>query len=190
MTRIDLAEQLDLGRIDLALGTFTGLPDRFRSQSLFEYDDVLITSDALKLAPLTLETFARVPIVVVSFGSDQEGAVDGYLSERGLSRRSEMYDRTAFESAYAGADEPPRIAVTLPHFLAMPAFLESATHAAIVPRPLSRSFARLFPLAVHELPYPTTRFTVAALWHERHQGDASQNWLHEAVRRATEGLRS
>jgi hypothetical protein len=48
----------------------------------------------------------------------------------------------------------------------------------------------LFPLAVHELPYPTTRFTVAALWHERHQGDASQNWLHEAVRRATEGLRS
>ena len=113
MTRIDLAEQLDLGRIDLTLGTFTGLPDRFRSQSLFEYDDVLITSDALKLAPLTLETFARVPIVVVSFGSDQEGAVDGYLSERGLSRRSEMYDRTAFEVACAGTDEPPRIAVTL-----------------------------------------------------------------------------
>ena len=72
----------------------------------------------------------------------------------------------------------------------MPAFLESATHAAIVPPPLSQSFARLFPLAVHELPYPTTRFTVAALWHERHQGDASQNWLHEAVRRATESLRS
>jgi DNA-binding transcriptional LysR family regulator len=189
VTRIDLAEQLDLGRIELALGTFTGLPDRFRSQSLFEYDDVLIASEALKLGPLTLETLTQVPIVVVSFGGDQEGAVDGYLSERGLSRRSEMYDRTAFEAAFAGADEPPRIAVTLPHFLAMPAFLEGATHAAIVPRPLSRSFARLFPLAMHELPYPTTRVTVAALWHERHQGDVSQNWLHEAVHRATENLR-
>jgi DNA-binding transcriptional LysR family regulator len=189
VTRIDLAEQLDLGRIDLALGTFSGSPNRFRSQSLFEYDDVLIASSALKLEELTLEALARLSIVVVSFGGDQEGAIDGYLSERGLARRSEMYDRAAFEAAYAGADNPPRIAVSLPHFLALPAFLEGATHAAIVPRPLGQSFARSLPIAVHELPYPTTRLAVTALWHERHEGDASQSWLHEVVRRATEDLR-
>jgi DNA-binding transcriptional LysR family regulator len=189
VTRIDLAEQLDLGRIDLALGTFVGLPNRFRSRSLFEYDDVLIASDALKPGPLTLDALARLPIVVVSFGGDQEGAVDGYLSERGLARRSEMYDRAAFEAACGGSDHPPRIAVTLPHFLALPAFLEGATHAAIVPRPLGQSFARSLPIAVHELPYPTTRFAVTALWHERHEGDAAQNWLHDIVHRATENLR-
>jgi DNA-binding transcriptional LysR family regulator len=190
VTRIDLAEQLDLGRIDLALGTFSGLPDRFRSQSLFEYDDVLIARNALKLGPLSLDALARLPIVVVSFGGDQEGAIDGYLSERGLARRSEMYDRAAFEAAYAGSDQPPRIAVTLPHFLALPAFLEGATHAAIVPRPLGQSFARSLPIAVHELPYPTARLAVTALWHERYEGDASQSWLHEVVHRATEDLRS
>ena len=190
VTRIDLAEQLDLGRIDLALGTFSGLPDRFRSQSLFEYDDVLIARNALKLGPLSLDALARLPIVVVSFGGDQEGAIDGYLSERGLARRSEMYDRAAFEAAYAGSDQPPRIAVTLPHFLALPAFLEGATHAAIVPRPLGQSFARSLPIAVHELPYPTARLAVTALWHERYEGDASQSWLHEVVHRATENLRN
>ena len=190
VTRIDLAEQLDLGRIDLALGTFSGLPDRFRSQSLFEYDDVLIARNALKLGPLSLDALARLSIVVVSFGGDQEGAIDGYLSERGLARRSEMYDRAAFEAAYAGSDQPPRIAVTLPHFLALPAFLERATHAAIVPRPLGQSFARSLPIAVHELPYPTARLAVTALWHERYEGDASQSWLHEVVHRATENLRS
>jgi DNA-binding transcriptional LysR family regulator len=51
VTRIDLGEQLDLGRIDLAIGTFSALPDRFRAQALFEYDDVLIASSALKLGP-------------------------------------------------------------------------------------------------------------------------------------------
>ena len=189
VTRIDLAEQLDLGRIDLALGTFSGLPDRFRSQPLFDHDDVLIASDASKLGTLTLDALARLPIVVVSFGGDQEGAVSGYLSERGLARRSEMYDRAAFEAAFAGADHPPRIAVTLPHFLALPAFLEGATHAAIVPRPLGQSFARTLPVAMHELPYPTARLTVASLWHERHEGDASQSWLHDVVHRATADLR-
>jgi DNA-binding transcriptional LysR family regulator len=189
VTRIDLGEQLDLGRIDLALGNFAGLPERFRSQPLFEYDDVLIASEVLKLDPLTLEALSRLSIVVVSFGGDQEGAVDGFLSERGLARRSEMYDRTSFEAAFAASGTPPRIAVTLPHFLAMPAFLEDETHAAIVPRPLGHSFARSFPIAVHELPYPTTRFAVASLWHGRHEGDASQNWLHDIVHRATADLR-
>jgi DNA-binding transcriptional LysR family regulator len=190
VTRIDLAEQLDLGRIDLALGTFAGLPDRFRSQPLFEFDDVLIASKALKLGALTLDALARLPIVVVSFGGEQEGAINGFLSERGLARRSEMYDRAAFETAFAGTPAPPRIAVTLPHFLAMPAFLECGTHAAIVPRPLGRSFARSLPIAVHELPYPTARLAVASLWHERYDGDGAQTWLHDIVHRATAELRN
>jgi hypothetical protein len=39
------------------------------------------------------ETLATLSIVVVSFGGEQEGAIDGFISERGLTRRSEMYDR-------------------------------------------------------------------------------------------------
>jgi hypothetical protein len=34
---------------------------------------------------------------------------------------------------------------------------------------------------------PTTRFEVRSLWHERHEGDAAQDWLH---RRSTEHLRA
>src|SRR6267142_1189154 len=43
VTRIDLAEQIDLGRIDAVIGTFRAVPSRFKSDFLFEYDDVLIT---------------------------------------------------------------------------------------------------------------------------------------------------
>src|SRR5207253_3375735 len=42
VTRIDLAEQIDLGRIDVAIGVFSDPPSRFRTALLFEYDDVLI----------------------------------------------------------------------------------------------------------------------------------------------------
>jgi len=96
VTRIDLAEQIDLGRIDAAIGTFQA-PSRFKSGFLFEYDDVLITHASQRLGAVTAEMLSEIPIIVVSFGGEQEGAVEGFISERGLARRSEMYDRASFE---------------------------------------------------------------------------------------------
>jgi DNA-binding transcriptional LysR family regulator len=190
VTRIDLAEQIDLGRIDVAIGTFSAVPQRFKSDFLFGYDDVLITHSSQKIGAITLETLATLSIVVVSFGGEQEGAIDGFISERGLARRSEMYDRTAFENALSASSQVPRVAVSLPHFLALPALLGNSSLAAIVPRPLADAFATTHPIAIYELPYPTTRLEVRSLWHERHERDASQNWLHEAIQRATSHLRA
>src|SRR5215470_8079302 len=45
--RIDLVEQIDLGQIDAAIGTFADKPARFRSTPLFAYDDVLIAHVSL-----------------------------------------------------------------------------------------------------------------------------------------------
>jgi DNA-binding transcriptional LysR family regulator len=190
VTRIDLAEQIDLGRIDVAIGTFSAVPQRFKSDFLFGYDDVLITHSSQKIGAITMETLATLSIVVVSFGGEQEGAIDGFISERGLARRSEMYDRTAFENALSASSQVPRVAVSLPHFLALPALLGNSSLAAIVPRPLADAFATTHPIAIYELPYPTTRLEVRSLWHERHERDASQNWLHEAIQRATSHLRA
>ncbi len=190
VTRIDLAEQVDLGRIDAAIGTFSTVPTRFKSDSLFEYDDVLITHSSHQLGSVTTEILSGLPIIVVSFGGEQEGAVEGFISERGLARRSEMYDRAALERAMSASEHVSRIAVSLPHFLALPAFLDGSGMSAIVPRPLANSFALTYPISIHELPYPTTRLEVRSLWHERHEGDASQDWLHDVMRRTTEHLRA
>lgn len=187
VTRIDLAEQVDLGRIDAAVGTFSAVPQRFNSDLLFTYDDVLMTSQTHDA--ISTDVLATLLLVVVSFGGEQEGAIDGFISERGLARRSEMYDRAAFERAFAAAHHVPRIAVSLPHFLALPALLENSALAAIAPRPLAEAFARTHPIRLHELPYATDRLEVRALWHERHRGDLSQDWLHDILRRATDQLR-
>jgi DNA-binding transcriptional LysR family regulator len=184
-TRIDLAEQLDLGRIDIAVGTFSTAPQRFHSHFLFDYDDLLITSSALSGETMTLDAMARHALMVVSLGGDQEGAVDGYVSERGLARRTEMFDRRSFDKAASTCQQALRIAVALPHFLVIPALLEDSALAAIVPRPLATEFARTNPIAVHALPYTSRRFEVSSLWHERLTGDDSHEWLHGIIRRAT-----
>jgi DNA-binding transcriptional LysR family regulator len=190
VTRIDLAEQIDLGRIDAAIGTFQATPSRFKSGFLFEYDDVLITHASQRLGAITAEMLSEIPIIVVSFGGEQEGAVDGFIAERGLARRSEMYDRASFERAMSASKQAPRIALSLPHFLALPSFQDGSGMSAIVPRPLADAFARTNPISINELPYPTTRLEVRSLWHERHEGDAAQDWLHDVMRRATEHLRA
>lgn len=189
VTRIDLAEQIDLGRIDAAIGTFSAAPRRFNSSLLFEYDDVLITNSSRQHSKITTETLTQLSIVVVSFGGEQEGAVDGFISERGLARRSEMYDRIAFERAFSTSEHFPRIAVSIPHFLALPALLANADLAAIVPRPLADLFARSHAISKYELPYSTSQLEVRSLWHERYDGNTSQHWLHTLMRRATEHLR-
>jgi DNA-binding transcriptional LysR family regulator len=188
VTRIDLAEQLDLGRIDVAIGVFSSPPSRFRTALLFEYDDVLIVGGSNKLERVDKTTLEQLSLVVVSFGGEQEGAVEGFISERGLARRSEMYDRAALEKTFDKSDLLPRVAITLPHFLALPALVEGSNLAAIVPRPLAKDFERTYAIAIHELPYATNSLEVRLLWHERLDEDPSHQWLHEILRRSTGGL--
>src|SRR5262249_10631142 len=176
--------------LPFAIGTFSGVPQRFLSSLLFEYDDVLITTSQRKLGEISLEKLSTLSLAVVSLGGAQEGAIDGFISERGLARRSEMYDRAAFERALSNSKRIPRIVVSIPHFLALPTILKDTDLAAIVPRPLAEGFVRTHPIAIHELPYPTLRLEVRQLWHERLEGDASQSWLREAVRHATNRLRA
>jgi DNA-binding transcriptional LysR family regulator len=189
-SRIDLTDQLDLGQIDGAIGTFSDLPGRLRSSSLFSYNDVLLANSSRKPGRLSLEALSDLSIAVVSLDGDHEGLVDGYVSQRGLSRRSEMYDRTALELAFSELNCSPRIAVSLPHFLALPALLEHTDLTAIVPRPLAGSLARTHGLSTHELPYKTKVVDVSILWHERTTRDAPQEWLREMLRRAAEPLRN
>lgn len=181
---IDLTEQMDLGQIDAVVGTFSNLPARFRSSSLFAYDDVLIANSSRKLGKLSTETLSGLSIAAVTLHGEEKGTVDGFVSRHGLSRRSEMYDRTALEQVLSKNQR-----ITLPHFLALPALLETTDLVAIVPRPLAKLLARTNPFSTHELPYQTTPVDVSVLWHDRTAKDAPQVWLRGMLRRATEPLR-
>jgi DNA-binding transcriptional LysR family regulator len=185
-TRIDLAEQIDLGRIDLAIGSFETIPERCNSNVLFHDEDVLIMSRHRSHRPtgITLSDLAKVPFMVVSLGGQEEGALQGFVSERGLARRSEMFDRSALVTALAELRLTPRIVLVQPHFLAFPSLLSDSDAVAIVPRLLATLFAKSGAIAVYDVPYRTKRVAVHAVWHKRNERDAGHAWLRGLLERA------
>jgi DNA-binding transcriptional LysR family regulator len=193
-TRIDLAEQIDLGRIDIAIGTFRSIPERFRSNTLMLQDEVLLVWKDHPVArrELLLEDLVNYPIAVVSLGGPQDGAVSGFILERGLARQSEMYDRAALENALRELNAEPRLQLIIPHFLVIPMLLENSDLVSIVPRPLAHALFRRYPLTAKELPYPRTPWPLNAVWHSNAEADPAQMWLRarltEAVQAITEHM--
>lgn len=187
-TRIDLAGQIDLGRIDIAVGTFAEIPARFHSLRLWTQSDSLVmrADHPLGSNGVTREDLLRYPMLAVSLGGSEEGAVDGYISERGLARQSEMFDRQALQQALAPLSPRPRMLVA--HSLALPALLGSSDMLAVLPSPLSRIFAQHHGLRVAPLPYASRPVDVQAVWHARCDQDPAHAWLREQLANAARDI--
>jgi DNA-binding transcriptional LysR family regulator len=185
---IDLMEQIQLGKIDAAIGIFSQVPERLRSLQLFTFDDVLVTCASMRLGKLSLDTLSELNLAAVSLHNEYDGLADVQGGHRGLSRRSEMFDRAALDGAAFESRRGMSIALLVPHFLALPALLAQNNLAAIAPRPLAQSLACMHPLSIHELPYKTSPAAVDVLWHQRNEKDPPQAWLRDILRRAAEPL--
>jgi DNA-binding transcriptional LysR family regulator len=182
-TRLDLAEQIDVGRIDLAIGIFSQVPPRLNSRTLVSQDESIVMRKDHPAAKrrFVLAELAGHPLVTISVGGQEEGAVDGFILERGLARQSEMFDRHALEEALGGHKARPRLRVTVPHSLAIPALLRDSDMLSIVPTSLARALTRTGELVMRPLPYPAAAAVTRAVWHRRNDHDAGHAWLREQV---------
>ncbi|WP_280813167.1 LysR substrate-binding domain-containing protein [Variovorax sp. TBS-050B] len=183
-TRLDLAEQIDLGRIDLAIGIFSQVPARLNTRTLLTHGEAILMRRGHPAARRKLQAkdLARYPLVTMSVGGQEEGAVDGFILERGLARQSEMFDRHALEEGLVATGLPPRLRVTVPHSLAIPALLRGSDMLSIVPASLAQALVRSGgELLMRQPPYPAGRSMLRAVWHRRNDHDAAHTWLRERV---------
>ena len=182
-TRLDLAEQLDVGRIDIAIGIFAEVPARFHSGLVWAQEDVLVMRKGhpLRRRTLKLDDLADFALVTVSLGGSEEGAVSGYIVERGLARQSEMFDRQALEDALSAIGRRPRYQVTVPHSLAVPEILAGSDLVSILPAPLAAAFASRGALHFKSLPYAAPGASLRAIWHRRHEHDPAHAWLRSLI---------
>ncbi|WP_250513802.1 LysR substrate-binding domain-containing protein [Caballeronia sp. INDeC2] len=178
-SRIDLTTQIDVGRVEIALGSFSNMPSRIREKVLFEERDMMVIASDHPLAgrKIRLRDFASLPLLVVSTG----GAEDGFLSERGLTRRTEMFDRTALVAAFESVGKRPEFRVVQPHFLAIPSLLAGTRMAAVVPASLARFFVKSGTVYAAELPWEPTTRALQMIWHERHTEDQGHAWLRTVL---------
>ncbi|QHD06945.1 LysR family transcriptional regulator [Pseudomonas sp. R76] len=183
-TRLDLTDQIDVGRIDLVLGTFADLPKRVQSVSLWQQRDVLVMRrdhPLLSNKQIILDHLAGQLWAVISVGGQEEGAVNGFISERGLARQSDMFDRQSLEHALASIGQTPRYALTLPHSLALPEVLADSDLVGIVPEPLAQAFQERFGLHYRPLPYPGQTSVLEAVWHAQKANDPGHIWLRNQL---------
>jgi DNA-binding transcriptional LysR family regulator len=182
-TRLDLAEQIDLGRIDLAIGIFSQVPARLNARTLLSQGEAILMRKGHPASrrKLTLRDIARYPLVTISVGGQEEGAVDGFILERGLARQSEMFDRQSLQEALAEIRQTPRLRVTVPHSLAIPALLQGSDMLSIVPMSLARALTRTGELLLRQTPYRAGAATMRAVWHRRADNDVAHLWLRDLV---------
>ena len=182
-TRLDLAEQIDLGRIDLAIGIFSQMPPRLNSRTLMSQGEAILMRKGHPASrrKLTLRDLSKYPLVTLSVGGEEEGAVGGFIVERGLARQSEMFDRHALEEALLESKEVPRVRVTVPHSLAIPALLHDSHMLSIVPASLAVALTKGGDLIRRQPPYAAGTSTIRAVWHGRDEHDVGHAWMRELV---------
>lgn len=160
----DLAEALEMGAIDMAIGP---LPDLMgadlRQKVIFERGFVcLASSKHPRIAEdrITMSAFLDEPHLVVSSPGRTMEVFERFLDERKLSRR---------------------VALSVPHMLCVPFIIANSDLLVTVPQSVGLVFQDFPGLRVVEPPLETPKIRVALYWSARFSKDPGNAWLRAVI---------
>lgn len=153
-------ELLATSAIDLAIGYLPDRPGDLDGATLYHESFVcLFDAEACGIAPpLSLDTYAALPHILVSLRGEPVGHIDELLSAVGRSRV---------------------VIYTTPHFLAVPFLLRGFRAVAAMPRRLAEHCAEAARLATCPVPLASPGYDVSMAWHRRTASDPAQRWLRQ-----------
>jgi DNA-binding transcriptional LysR family regulator len=167
---LDLADRLDHGEIDVALGGLAASGERFRDVRLFtdQFAALVIHNHPGACdGRINLQALAAYPHLILSSTGQESDFLDAELSKCGLERR---------------------IALRAP-LLTAAAMLAQSDLIAVVARRAGEVIARSAGLSVVDLPFPTPTLTTAMVWHRRVNDLAPHRWLRGIIQREARALR-
>lgn len=159
-SRIDahLAQALQSGEADLAVGFLPWLDAGFYQQTLYAQDWVCLANaqhPRVQAATWNLPMYEAEAHISVSSGT-------GYQ---------------LLDSAVASQHITRRIRLELPGFLGLAAILSSSDLIATLPRHIGETLAQAAGLRVLPCPLAMPGFTVKQYWHARYHHDVDNRWL-------------
>jgi DNA-binding transcriptional LysR family regulator len=158
----NLREDMETGKLDLALGFFEGLTAGFFHRRLFEerYVCMFRKDHPLAKKKLTLRDFSAADHLLVASPGTGHGQIDDILKRSGVERR---------------------IVLTVPHFVAVGHILQATDLLATVPSSLAERM--LDPFKLVAVPHPATLPAVAinASWHAKVHRDPANQWLRGLI---------
>jgi len=175
--RLGLVEKIDMGQIDVAISVFSTIPQRFSVLDILPEGEVYTVraGHPLGTGPLTLEGLSAFHHAVVA--QERPDGDDEYFVERGLGWKAFMSNRVDLERILAEHGWKRRIAVVLPHFLALPMVLSESDLIAGMPGRLAKRMAVRYDLQIFDPPFQGRALTIQAIWHSRNDKDRAQMWF-------------
>ncbi len=161
-TSIDVKDEMERGRIDLAMGFLPGLKHGFFQRRLFRQPYVCIFREDHPLARtgVSARQFrAAEHVAIVSEGTGH-GVVDQVIEQAGIRRR---------------------LRLTVPHFMAVGPVLQATDMIAVVPRRFADCACKPFGLATAPCPVKIPESVINVFWHARNHREPANQWLRQVV---------
>jgi len=161
-TAANLADEMEAGSVDLALGYLPALKTGFFQRQLFRhrYVCLLRKGHALNKRRISMADFSRADHVVVVAAGTGHNTVDAVLERSGIVRN---------------------IRLTVPHFVAVGHILRDTDMIATVPERFAERVAGPFGLAYVPHPAKLPEIAINLFWHGKSHKDTANQWLREAV---------
>ncbi len=161
-TSIDVRDEMERGRMDLAMGFLPGLKGGFFQRRLFRQPYVCIFRQDHPLARsgVSARQFrAAEHVAIVSEGTGH-GVVDEVIARAGIRRR---------------------LRLTVPHFMAVGPVLQATDMIAVVPQRFAECACGPFGLASAPCPVKIPESVINVFWHARNHREAANQWLRQVV---------
>jgi DNA-binding transcriptional LysR family regulator len=166
---LDVTECLDRGELDVAVGGVAAPAERFSDLLLFQDQFAALVRrghPASGQEALTIDALGAYPHLVASSTGEETSFVDAELAQHGLTRN---------------------VALRAP-LLAAPTTLSQSDMIAVVGERTAIAIARVAPLDVLRLPFPSPDLFTAMLWHRRLDDVPAHRWLRRIVMRVARTL--
>lgn len=170
-----VAEALQTGRLDLAIGVFSRIADMFARETLFLERMVwALRADhpALRSAA-PQKALQKLPLIVLTPANE---GVDDDRSNRLIEPRG-LWDELASDQTPLGRGARDRVRVAVDNAHAAMAIIGSSDLAALVPRRLALSRQEALGLKLIELPDPQPAAALEAVWRADQSAHPALTWL-------------
>lgn len=161
-TAASLKEDMEAGKVDLAIGLIPQLQAGFFQRRLFKQRYVCMFRRGHPAAdqPMTLELFQSLEHVLVVSAGTGHGEVDTMLDRAGVRRN---------------------VRLVVPHFVAVGHILHSTNLIATVPERLAMRCAEPFDLVSVPHPASLPEIAIKLFWHARYHRDPANRWLRQLI---------
>ncbi|HEV8313229.1 MAG TPA: LysR family transcriptional regulator [Burkholderiaceae bacterium] len=161
-TAVNLKDEMEAGKVDLAIGLLPQLKAGFFQRRLFRQRYVCLFRKGHRLdkKKVSLAEFSSAEHLVVVSAGTGHGKVDELLKRSGVERN---------------------IRLTVPHFVGVGHILQATDLVATVPERLAQRLIEPFGLACVSHPATLPEVAINVFWHAKYHKEPANQWLRSLV---------